>query len=170
MADSASYFSTLLRKINMNMKIIDNIIEKWHCNPDYVMEMMLDIQDEYHYLPQPALERITLKTKKPLSRLYHIATFYKSFSLKPRAKYEIRVCLGTACHVEGADMLIDTLQRALGINIGDTTADGKFSLEGFSCLGCCNLAPALIIGNDLYGHVKNTDIPRLLAKYKGAER
>jgi len=148
------------------MEKVDQIIEKWNSDPDFVIEMIQDIQDEFRYIPREALEEITLRTKVPLARLYHIVTFYKSFSLTPRGEYEIQVCIGTACHVKGAPLILDSFMRELAIQIGETTSDGLFSLEGVRCLGCCSLAPVITIGDNLYGDVKVADVPILLAKYK----
>ncbi|NQV19450.1 MAG: NAD(P)H-dependent oxidoreductase subunit E [Armatimonadetes bacterium] len=148
------------------MEKVNQIIQKWNTDPDFVIEMMQDIQDEFRCIPREALEEVTLKTKVPLARLYHIVTFYKSFSLTPRGKYEIQVCIGTACHVKGAPLILDSFTRELAIQIGETTSDGLFSLEGVRCLGCCSLAPVITIGDNLYGDVKVADVPKLLAKYK----
>ncbi len=152
------------------MKNINKIIDKWNADPDYVIEMMQDIQDELKHTPREALEQVAKQTKVPLARLYHIATFYKSFSLEPRGKFEIQVCTGTACHVKGAALILDAFERELNIQTGETTKDKLFSLEGVRCLGCCSLAPVITIGKDLYGEVKTADIPKLIAKYKGGEK
>ncbi len=148
------------------MEKVDQIIQKWNSDPDFVIEMIQDIQDEFRYIPREALEEVTLQTKVPLARLYHIVTFYKSFSLTPRGKYEIQVCIGTACHVKGAPLILDSFTRELAIQISETTPDGLFTLEGVRCLGCCSLAPVITIGDNLYGEVKVADVPELLAKYK----
>ena len=148
------------------MEKVNQIIKKWNSDPDFVIEIMQDIQEEFRYIAREALEEVTLKTKVPLARLYHIATFYKSFSLTPRGKHEIQVCIGTACHVKGAPLILDSFTRELAIQIGETTSDGLFSLEGVRCLGCCSLAPVITIGDNLYGDVKVADVPILLAKYK----
>ncbi|MFO7810325.1 MAG: NADH-quinone oxidoreductase subunit NuoE [Candidatus Delongbacteria bacterium] len=154
----------------MDNKFVDSIIEKWKSDPDFVIEMMQDIQDEERYISRAVLERIAKKTLVPLSRLYHIATFYKSFTLTPRGKHEIQVCTGTACHVKGAQQLIDAFERELGIKEGHTTDDGMFTLEGVRCLGCCSLAPVITIDKDLYGDVKTSDIPKMIEKYIGGEK
>lgn len=152
------------------MQNIDKIIDKWNTDPDYVIEMMQDIQDELRHTPREALEQITKRTKVPLARLYHIATFYKSFSLTPRGEYEIQVCVGTACHVKGAPLIFDAFSRELKIKSGETTADGLFTLEGVRCLGCCSLAPVVMIGDDLYSNVKTVDVPELIIKYRKEEK
>jgi len=150
----------------MDKTKVENIIKKWNSDPDYVIEMMQEIQDEFRYLPREALEQITLTMRVPLNKLYHIATFYKSFSLKPRGELEIHVCTGTACHVKGAALILDSFVRELQIGIGETTKDGKFTLEGVRCLGCCSLAPVVTIGEELFGEVKVADVPKLLEKYR----
>ncbi|HHE39045.1 MAG TPA: NADH-quinone oxidoreductase subunit NuoE [Candidatus Cloacimonetes bacterium] len=147
------------------MEKVDQIIKKWNSDPDFVIEMMQDIQDEFKYIPEEALETITLQTKVPLAHLYHIATFYKSFSLTPRGKYEIQVCTGTACHVKGAPLIIDAFKRELNIEIGETTQDGKFTLEEVRCLGCCSLAPVVMINDDIYGDFTSDKIKTVLKKY-----
>lgn len=101
-----------------------------------------------------------------MANLYHIATFYKAFSLEPRGKHEIQVCTGTACHVKGAPRLIDAFERELGIKEGETTSDKLFSLDGVRCIGCCSLAPVITIGDDLYGDAKPSKVSKLLKKYE----
>lgn len=152
------------------MQNINDIIDKWNADPDYVIEMMQDIQDKLRHTPREALEQVAKRTKVPLARLYHIATFYKSFSLIPRGKFEIQVCVGTACHVKGAPLIVDTFSRELKIQSGETTKDGLFSLEGVRCLGCCSLAPVVIIGDDLYSNVKTVDVTKLISKYRKEEK
>lgn len=151
---------------NCDQKKIDEIIRKWDSDNEYVIEMMQDIQDEFRHISKDTLEQINKSTKVPLAELYHIATFYKAFSLEPRGRFEIQVCMGTACHVKGAGRVLDAFERELGIADGQTTGDKLFSLEGVRCLGCCSLAPVVTIGEDLYGEVQPSQVPRLLKKYK----
>lgn len=148
------------------MQAVEKIIEKWNTDSDFVIEMMLDIQDEFRFIPRECLEQITLKTKVPLSRLYHIATFYKSFSLEPQGDYEIQVCLGTACHVKKGPLILDSFERELNIKIGETTPDGKFTLKAVRCLGCCSLAPVIMINNEVYGNITSEKIKSILKNYK----
>jgi len=147
------------------MEKVDQIIEKWNSDPDFVIEMMQDIQDEFRYIPREALEEVTLQTKVPLAKLYHIATFYKSFSLEPQGKYKIQVCTGTACHVKGAPLILDAFKRELNIEIDETTEDDNFTLEEVRCLGCCSLAPVVMINNDIYGNFTSDKIKTILKKY-----
>jgi NADH-quinone oxidoreductase subunit E len=148
------------------MQNIDKIIDKWNADPDYVIEMMQDIQDELRHTPREALEQITKQTKVPLARLYHIATFYKTFSLTPQGRHKIQVCTGTACHVKGAPNILDAFARELKIEIGKTTKDGKYTLDEVRCLGCCSLAPVVMINDDVYGDFTTNKIKSILDKYK----
>jgi len=154
---------------NCDQKTIDDIIRKWDSDNEYVIEMMQDIQEEFRHISLETLEQINNTTKVPLAELYHIATFYKAFSLEPRGKYEIQVCMGTACHVKGASRVLDAFERELGIPDGSTTEDKLFSLDGVRCLGCCSLAPVITIGGELYGDVQPSQVPKLLKKYKKLE-
>lgn len=152
------------------IEVIDSIINKWDTDPEYVIEMMQDLQDEFRYISKDALEEINKRTNVPMAQLYHIATFYKTFSLEPKGKYEIQVCMGTACHVKGAPRVLEAFERELSIKEGGTTEDGKFTLEGVRCLGCCSLAPVITIGEDLYGDVAPSQVPELLKKYRQEDK
>jgi len=98
-----------------------------------------------------------------------LATFYKSFSLKPRGQHIISVCMGTACHVAGAPRIVDRLERELGINVGETTSDMKFTLETVRCIGCCGLAPVIAVGDEFYGKLTPTKAARVIDKYVAAD-
>jgi len=145
---------------------IDAIIEHWRRDPSFVIEMMQDVQDAFRHLPRAALEQVSRATKTDLARLYHIATFYKAFSLKPRGLFSVQVCTGTACHVRGAARSLDGLARELGVAPGETTADLHFTLEGVRCLGCCSLAPVVAVGSELHGDLDSSKVKRLVKKYK----
>ncbi len=150
---------------NCEHKTVDEIINKWNADKEYVIEMMQDLQDEFRHISKDALEQINKVTQVPLADLFHIATFYKAFSLEPRGEYQIQVCMGTACHVKGAQRVLEAFERELNIKDGDTTENKKFTLEGVRCLGCCSLAPVITIGDDLYGEVEPSKVPKLLKKY-----
>ena len=123
----------------MDIGKIDQIIEKHNSDDSSLIQIMLDIQSEHHWLPKEALERVAEKLQVPMTRIQHIATFYKAFSLVPKGRHEVHVCVGTACHVRGAQRVLDTVQDLTGITPGETDADLKFSLETVNCLGCCAL-------------------------------
>ncbi|MFC1731935.1 NAD(P)H-dependent oxidoreductase subunit E [candidate division KSB1 bacterium] len=145
---------------------VEDIIKKWNYDREYVIEMMQDLQEEFRHISREALDEINKSTKVPLANLYHIATFYKAFSLEPKGKYEIQVCMGTACHVKGAQRVLEAFERELNIKDGETTSDQNFSLEGVRCLGCCSLAPVITISDELFGEVEPSQVPKLLKKYK----
>lgn len=142
---------------------IDAIIERWHANPEYVIEMMQNIQYRFRHIPQSALERIQLRTGKP--QLDHIATFYKSFSLERRGEITIQVCMGTACHVKGAANILDSFERELHIQAGQLTPDGKYTFEAVACLGACFFAPVVRIGEEIIGNVESSNVRKLLEKH-----
>lgn len=117
------------------------------------------------YLPIEVQKIIAEGMNIPLAEVYGVVTFYAQFSLKPKGEYKISVCLGTACYVKGADLVLDKLKESLNIQVGDCTEDGKFSLDACRCIGACGLAPVLTINNDVYGRLVPDDIPGILAKY-----
>ncbi len=145
---------------------VDGIIEKWESAPSYVIEMMQDLQDAFRHLPKSVLQRISSSTGIDLGRLYHIATFYKAFSLEPRGELSVQVCMGTACHVRGSTRVMDALCRELEVDPGGTTSDLRFSLDGVRCLGCCSLAPVVTVGQDLHGNLISSKVQRLLKRYR----
>ena len=150
----------------MDAHAVDTILRKHPANPGSIIQVMLDIQNELYYLPRDVLEYVSKSLNVPMSRTYHLATFYKAFSLKPKGKYPIAVCTGTACHVQGALRIIDQVSRELHIKEGETTADNKFSIESVRCLGCCGLAPVVTVGKNLHGKVPISKVSKILQQYK----
>lgn len=142
-------------------QILDNYVKQ----EGDIVPILQDINETYHYLPENLLRYVSIHLNIPLSQIYNLATFYNAFSLTPRGKYTIQVCLGTACHVKGAPKILDALERELYIKVGGTTEDKLFSLEAVRCLGCCGLAPVLTVGEDVYGEVTQAKIPGILKKY-----
>jgi len=149
----------------MDAQKVDQIIEKHGGKSSALIEIFLDLQEEYRYLPQEALMQIAGRLKVPPSRTYHLATFFKAFSLKPRGRYCISVCLGTACHVGGGVKIIEQLERDLHITRGGTTADMNFSLDEVHCLGCCGLAPVATVNEDVHGKLTLSKTTAMLKKY-----
>jgi NADH-quinone oxidoreductase subunit F len=145
------------------------IIQKWNADPEYVIEMMQDIQQRFRHIPKIAIDEINRETRTPKAYLYHIATFYKTFSLEPRGETLVQVCMGTACHVKGATRILDAFERALGAKSGETTADLKYTLEAVRCLGACSIAPVVKIGEEVFGNVQAKDVERLLKRYMPKE-
>jgi NADH:ubiquinone oxidoreductase subunit E len=149
----------------MDAKVVGNILQRHPQDPGAIIQVMLDVQNELCYLPRDVLDHISEHLHVPLSRTYNLATFYKAFSLKPKGKFPIAVCTGTACHVQGAVRILDQIQRELGIKEGETTEDRKFSVESVRCLGCCGLAPVVTIGKNLHGKVPLAKVTKILGQY-----
>ena len=145
---------------------VDAIIDRWNCDPDFVIEMFQDVQDEFRHIPREALERIADRTGKPRGTLFHIATFYKAFSLEPRGEKEVQVCMGTACYVKGAPDVLAALERELGVKSGETTPDGKFTLSEVRCVGACGLAPVVTIGDEVLGGVRSSQVPDIIKRFR----
>ncbi len=145
---------------------VDAIIDRWNCDPDFVIEMFQDVQDEFRHIPREALERIADRTGKPRGTLFHIATFYKAFSLEPRGETEVQVCMGTACYVKGAPDVLAALERELGVKSGETTPDGKFTLSEVRCVGACGLAPVVTIGDEVLGGVRSSQVPDIIKRFR----
>lgn len=141
------------------------VVHRWGTKPENIIEMMHDIQNEFNYLPREVLFEVSRQAKVPLSKIYNIATFYNAFSLKPKGKHRICVCLGTPCHALGAPRVIEAIEREIGVKCGETTPDMKFSLEISGCVGTCGLAPVVIVGEELYGPVQISGVPKLIKKY-----
>ncbi len=130
-----------------------------------LIQMLLDIQKEHHWLPPEELEKIAEKLNVPLARVQHVATFYKAFSLVPKGRHEINICMGTACHVRGAPRVLDIVEKQTGIRPGETDRDMKFSLDTVNCLGCCALGPVMEIDKEQLGKLAPAKAAELLKKY-----
>jgi NADH:ubiquinone oxidoreductase subunit E len=151
----------------MVQDIVDNFIQKHPKDQSSLIGIMLDVQNYYYYLPKESLFYISRQLKIPISTVYNLATFYKAFSLKPKGKYPIAVCTGTACHVQGATKLLEKFERELNIKSGgETTEDNLFNIESVRCLGCCGLAPVVTVGKELHGKLPPNKVPQILKKYK----
>jgi len=149
----------------ISLEKVDKIIHRYNSESECLIQILLDISSEYNYLPQSCLRRVTEKLNVPLSEVFSAATFYKAFSLKPRGKHLIHVCLGTACHVRGAPQVLSKIERKLNIKAGQTSKDLKFTLETVNCLGACALGPVVVIDGDYHGQMTQAKVERLLGKY-----
>ena len=130
-----------------------------------LIQVLHEAQLIYGYLPIEVQQVRAEGMNIPLAEVYGVVTFYAQFSLKPKGEYKISICLGTACYVKGADLVLDKFKEQLNIEVGDCTADGKFSLDACRCIGACGLAPVLTINSDVYGRLVPEDVPGILAKY-----
>ena len=131
-----------------------------------LMQTLHKAQEIFGYLPEEVQKFISIETKIPLAEIYGVATFYTQFTLTPKGQHTIGVCLGTACYVKNAQLVLDKLVKELGINVGDTTEDGLFTLDATRCLGCCGLAPVMVIDDEVYGKLEPKNIPDILDKYR----
>ena len=148
------------------LSYIDSVLNKWNNNGSSLISILLEIQSEYNYLPKEALIKVSEKLNIPLIHVYSVATFYKSFSLKPRGKHLITVCLGTACHVRGAPDVLNEIGNQLKIDVGETTPDNNFTLETVRCLGTCAIGPVITIDGKYYGQMNSKKIQSILKKYE----
>jgi len=144
-----------------------DIIDRHRDTPGAVMPLLHEINAAFNYLPEAALREISKEMDVPLSTVFRIATFYNAFSLTPVGKHKITICTGTACHVKGAEGLIEAFEPALNIKSGETTTDGLFTLEEVRCIGCCGLAPVLTVNDDVHGLMTKKKVPELIKHYKG---
>jgi NADH-quinone oxidoreductase subunit E len=147
------------------MDRIDDIINKYINEEGVLIQLLLDIQRELNWIPKEAITRINERLKIPVSQIYRVASFYTALSLKPRGRHLIRVCLGTACYVRGSPRILDSVERKLDIKAGDTTSDGKFTLETVNCLGCCALGPVVEIDGQYHGRLSSANIAKMLSSY-----
>ena len=146
-------------------KQIEEIIARYKDEKTPLMMILSDIQNEYGYIPLEVQELVSEKTGISVAEIYGVVTFYSFFSLKPKGKYVIGVCLGTACYVKGAQQVIDKFSEILKIKAGETTEDGLFTLEALRCIGACGIAPALTINGKVYPKVQVSDVPGIVDEY-----
>lgn len=148
----------------ISLEKADEIIDRYNAEKESLIQVLQDITSEYNYLPEPCLRRVTQRLNVPLSEVFEVATFYKAFSLEPRGKHLVHVCLGTACHVRGAPQILNKIERTLNIKAGQTSEDLMFTLETVNCLGACALGPVVVIDGEYHGQVTQTEIEELLDK------
>jgi NADH-quinone oxidoreductase subunit E len=145
--------------------IVSKVLKKYEYDKESLIQVLLNIQQNFGWLPQEMLSEVSRQLEIPYSQVYQIATFYKAFSLAPRGKHLIRVCKGTSCNVRGAQVILEGLERKLGIGRDEMTIDGKFSLETVNCIGCCALGPMMTVDGEYYGKLKLQDLNTILVKY-----
>ena len=145
---------------------INAILNGYPKEQRYCLAMMQDMQRKFNYIPREVMEALAKYLDCPLSSLYSMATFYRALSLKPKGKHIIKLCDGTACHIRGSVNLIGGVKRELGINAGETSEDGEFSLELVNCLGSCALAPVMVVDGKYYGKVTLEKLPEILDEYR----
>lgn len=132
---------------------VKEIIEKYNGERGFLVPILQDVQKEWNYLPRKALDAVSMLLDIPISQIFEVATFYRAFSLEPRGRHQVCLCLGTACHVRGAARIGDHIQRTLEIQAGETTPDLEFTYETVNCLGACALGPVLTVNEEYHGQV-----------------
>jgi NADH-quinone oxidoreductase subunit E len=145
---------------------VKSILDSHRRDRGMLVAILQDIQADYNYLPKKALVEVGQGLDIPLTQVYSVASFFKAFSLKPRGRHLINVCLGTACHVRGAVRILDEIERRLGIKAGGTTKDLKYTLETVNCVGACALGPIVIVDGNYSGQMKTDKVKNLLESYK----
>jgi NADH-quinone oxidoreductase subunit E len=145
--------------------IVNKTIEDYQYDKSMLIQILLRLQKNFGWLPMEMLLEVSKQLGISINQVYQVATFYKAFSLSPRGRHLIRVCTGTSCKVRGAPTILEKLQSFLGIDTGEVTPDGKFSLETVNCLGCCALGPMMTIDGEYYGNLKLLAVKRILSKY-----
>lgn len=150
----------------IDLSQVDSIVEPYLGKKEMVIPIMQKVQDHFGYLPRPALEHVAHRMRIPLSRLYGVITFYAQFKMKPRGRYIIRVCKGTACHIQGSPKIAERIEDILGIPGGETTDDLRFTLEEVACIGACALAPVIMINDDPHGRLAPDKMKKILDSYE----
>lgn len=144
---------------------VGRIIRHYQNESNMLVSILQDVQREYNYLPREALMKVTRDLNVPVSRVYSVATFFKAFSLKPRGRHLVSVCLGTACHVRGAIKVLEKIERELEIKSGETTGDLRFTLETVNCVGACALGPVVKVNEEYHGEMTSDKVDSVLASY-----
>ena len=152
--------------IEIELGKVDKILAKYEGGRGILIQALLDIQSEFNWIPPEAMDRIRKKFNIPISQIYRVASFYKAMNLTPRGRHLIRVCLGTACHVQGGDFLLNALNSEIGIGPNETTEDGRFDLERVACLGCCALAPVVMIDDEIFSNMSVIKLKETLSLYE----
>ena len=144
---------------------VGQILDDYQHDKGMLVSILQDIQAEHNYLPREALEQVSRGLDIPLTQVYSVTTFFKSFNLEPRGRHIINVCLGTACHVRGGIRVLETIERELGIKSGGTTEDLRYTLETVNCVGACALGPIVIVDGEYSGEMKADKVKPLLERY-----
>ncbi len=145
---------------------ISAFIDEWKSKPGNLIMVLHQVQQTYGYIPRNIAIEISERLSVPLAKIYGVVTFYNFFKLEKAGKYKIQVCLGTACYIRGGDDLLKTLEKELGIGLNSTTPDGMFSIEAVRCLGCCGLAPVIVVNGNVHGRLTSKDVPAIIEQYR----
>jgi NADH-quinone oxidoreductase subunit E len=164
--DASLDFSAVQAIITNNAVKVESLIDSYSNKKEQLIALLQDVQSQFNYIPQDVIIKISQKLNIPLSQVFSVATFFKAFSLKPRGRHTITVCLGTACHVKGGQRLVDKLERDYHLIPGETTEDEKFTLETVNCLGCCAMGPVVVVDDKYEGQATPDKLDKILKKYE----
>jgi NADH-quinone oxidoreductase subunit E len=143
---------------------IKSIVNKYNLDKSFLVPVLQDVQKELNYLPREALDLVGSFLNVPISQIYEVATFYKAFSLKPRGKFQLALCQGTACHVRGVPQIVDHVERTLNLKAGETSEDLKYTFETVNCLGACALGPIMVVNGEYNGKMTISKTDKILKK------
>jgi NADH:ubiquinone oxidoreductase subunit E len=153
----------------MDQQILDHILEGRRSQPNQLIEVLQDVQEQYDYIPREAMQIVSKELGVPVIEVYRVASFYKAFRLKPAGKHLLTFCSGTACHVRGSNLLVNQATSQLGIEPGDVTSDGLFSIEQVNCLGACALGPIVVENGSYYHHMTPAKLRKLIESLRQKE-
>jgi len=152
--------------MEFSLQDVDAIINEWGPKPASLLQIMLDINHRYHYLPKESLQRVSERLKMPVCQVFSVANFFKVFSLTPRGRYIMQVCTGTACHVKGAPKLLDRIAQDLALHPGETTEDFAMTLETVNCVGACASAPVVVVDGGTYAEMSPNKVGKLAKEFR----
>ena len=144
---------------------IDELIDRYGGKEGFLIQLLLDIQQEFNWIPKEAIQRVSTRLQIPISHIYRIVSFYKVLSLEPIGRHVIQVCLGTACHVRGGPRILDEVEKQVGVKAGATTKDLKFTVKRVNCIGCCALGPVMTVDRDYHGKLTPDRVKEILTCY-----
>lgn len=164
----------LKKKVQSKVEIIppeelarlDEVVERYHGDPGYLIPVLKEAQEMFGFLPMEVQRKLAMSMNVPASHIYGVVTFYSFFTITPRGRHTIRLCLGTACYVKGSKDILENIVKEVGINVGETSDDGRFTLEAVRCLGACGLAPVMLIGEDTHGNIHPPSTVKILDGYQ----
>ena len=156
---------TSVEELEFSNELI-SFIDDWKNQPGNLIMILHRVQEEFSYIPRAAAKKISEMLDVPIARIYGVITFYHYFKLEKPGKHNIQVCLGTACYLKGGEDLIEELENILGIGVNQVTEDGKFSIEAVRCVGCCGLAPVVVIGDKVFGKLTKKKLPEVLSNFE----
>lgn len=156
----------MIEMVETDLERVDEIIGRYRGEEGVLIQLLLDIQSEFNWIPREVIARISERMRIPKSQIYRIASFYKAMSLNPVGRHILQVCLGTACQVRGAPKILDRVEENLKIKEGATTSDMRFSLRRVNCLGCCAMGPVVVVDGDYHGKITAAQVEEILEKYK----